>query len=194
MLTLILLCITQPNNDLFSKLDALYDRQIAQYLAEIDGAKKNQALYSKMKQQLAVIQKNYVLTIPMFDFNKGVVNGDLGNLGYHMEKTSKTLGNGPDGNPVKVSGYEKTLRPCKVRTVADNGGVILSFPPFSRGEQVIVKGLPKEMIVEDKVIHLDKFIMEYAGKFDGIRSYTCVGNEASYQAWQKYRAAKDKRK
>lgn len=181
MLFLLLFAI-QPDPSLFGKLDAVYDSQVAKVQAEITASKGDQRKTAQLKQELASLTKTFAITIPMFEFDKGVKVGDIGTLAYYMEWHKGDFGNE----------LRKTIRGAEVVKV--KGDAVELKLLGNKGEHVVIVGLKDESLVEEKQIHLFnyKLIYEYKGKYKGTdtKHYKVVGNEADFKAWQKSRTAK----
>ena len=196
MLVLLACLLIQPNSDLFTKLDALYESQVTQLQADIESLRKSKGdpqKLSALRQELAYLQKNYAITLPLFDFNKGVKEGDVGTIGYYMGKIRVPVPNGNRGGYTYVDASEKMARDAKVIRIQSNG-LYLDLLPRDEGVSVIVKGMSMKGITEEKVISLAKYIYEYAGKDEAMRikAYNVIGNEADFLAWKKDRIAQAK--
>ena len=199
MFVLLLCCLTQPQNELYSKLDALFDSQvnalkndIAKLEKTIDKSNpvlaqaRTQAIQEK-KAQLNNLLKNYAMVIPDFDFSKGVKAGDVGNAGYHTSSTNRIAGYGPDGKPIRVN-QERV--PCPLKVIGVEGKeVTLTRPPFNSGEHIVVSGF-YEIPPEEKVLYINIYISEYLGKENGVKRFKIIGNSGDFAAWRKYRLAK----
>ena len=190
MLALLLCCI-QPDTSLFAKLDRLYAAQITELSNEIAILKKSKpgTRIEKLKAELASLQKHYTLTIPIYNFSKGVVEGDIGTIGYyHNARVGQRIPDGAGGYTY-VGGNTKTVVQAKVQKIDGNDAYLRLNHDRS---SVVVKGLDKKDLAEEKIIPLHKYIYEYVGKDDKtrIKIYRVIGDEKDYEDWKKSKLKK----
>lgn len=188
MFALLLVFAVQPGSALFGKLDEFYNAQVSELKKDIEIARSNPQLSAKLRQDLVVLQRTYAIAIPLFDFGKGVREGDVGTIGFYMDSGIETIPNAGSGGVARVSVERKVVRQAKVVKI-DGEVMHLSLLPKGSGS-VIVKGINDKTIAEEKVIMLHKYIYQYEGKESGQKVYRVIGGEPEFLAWKKYRAAK----
>ena len=187
MVLILFLLSVHPDEYLFSKLDSLFEKQVKEFTDKITSPAKyrlNAQQVASLKQELALLQKSFTLTIPMFDFDAGVRVGDIGTIGYYTDYTTNPIPDGR-GGVARVSVPFRTVRQAKVARIAADHVNFQLLPP--KDGFVNVYNFPKDGLVEDKIVDLNKLIYEYTGKAQNTdtRTYKVLGNESDFAAWKK---------
>lgn len=197
MLTLLIAFAVQPASDLYSKLDILFENEVAELKASIERSEKRKSAsksnattpsllsaIAEKKTKLSNLVKNYSITIPIFDFNKGVREGDIGTIGYYYESGSRQLPNG-SGGTIRVHTETKVVQRAKVRKIEGNK---VHLRLLGKGGSVVVTGLDVSSLTDEQIISLNKHIYRYDGKGDSnVKQYTIVGDQNDYESWRKLR-------
>lgn len=193
MLSIALCLLVQPESNLSAKLDMLYAKEVETLKRQIESAQKNRKNnQQQLRAKLATLQKDYNVTVPTFDFSEGVREGDLGTIGlYKDDRVGQRIPTG-NGGTVFVPSGNLTSRQARIRKQEDNHVEVKLMPSFAGEDTALLIGIPSELLIEDKVISLGKYIFEYKGKHPKtrFRIYEIVGTEADLNKWRKAKVAK----
>jgi len=199
LLSLLLQGQPHKTQELHAKLDEVYKKQLSDLSNELDRLKNaprnlvgKDAKIAAKKQEYDYIKKNYTITIPMFDFNNGVQEGDIGTIGYyHDTRIGQRIPDGRGGT-VFIPSNSKTVRQGKIGRVAGDQVNVKLIPSIGQENYVMIIGLPKDSVVEDKIISLNKYIYSYKGKSPNTttRIYEIVGDDNDFNDWKKTKLKK----